>query len=277
MGQAVHSSAPAAKGGDAPSSSRVNLQAVSKVYETASGTPLTAVSDVDFQVDAGEIVSLLGPSGCGKTTLLNIVAGFEVASSGSVTVDDVEVEGPAPHRGVVFQEAALFPWLTCEDNVAFGPRARGMPRGEVASAVRSLLEVVGLDGFAGAYPRELSGGMRQRVAIARVLVNRPTLMLLDEPFGALDAQTRLQMQEYLVQIEELFPTTMILITHDIDEALYVSDRVAVMSARPGRIIEVLKIDTPRPRHRDFLTSTEFTNLKRRAIDLLNSDSASSEG
>ncbi|WP_332763272.1 ABC transporter ATP-binding protein [Pseudomonas koreensis] len=230
-----------------------------------------AVQDLDCQIEPGQFVCILGPSGCGKSTLLGALAGHLSASTGSLQVDGAAVSGPSPQRGMVFQHHTLFPWRTVRDNVAFGLKMRGMGKAERHGAADDILKLVGLDGFAERWPDQLSGGMQQRVEIARVLVNRPRLLLMDEPFGALDALTRLNMQELLLDIWTRIRTTVVFVTHDIDEALFLADRLLVMSARPGRIIEDLRLDFSRPRTSDLVTSAEFARLKRHCLDLLRHD------
>jgi len=246
----------------------ISVDRVRKSFRTRAGTPLLAVDEIDLRVEEGEIVALIGPSGCGKTTILNMLAGFEQPSQGEVLVDGRAVTRPSPERAVVFQEPALFPWLNVKENVLFGPKARGMDRQAARRRLDDLLSVMGLTEFGRAFPRELSGGMNQRVAIARALINDPKVLLLDEPFGALDAQTRLAMQQYLLEIHRVFRTTTVLVTHDVDEAIYVSDRVVVMSARPGRVLKTLRVDEPRPRKQQFLTQMNFAEAKREALTLL---------
>jgi NitT/TauT family transport system ATP-binding protein len=246
----------------------ISLTQVRKSYPTQAGSEVLAVEDITLTVESGAIVALIGPSGCGKTTVLNMLAGFEAPTDGTVMVDGRAVRGPAPERAVVFQEPALFPWLNVRDNILFGPRSRGTDPASARRALDRLLSVMRLVEFARAYPRELSGGMMQRVAIARALINEPKVLLLDEPFGALDAQTRLSMQRYLMGIQRVFGTTTVLVTHDVDEAIYVSDRVAIMTARPGRIWKTLAVEEPRPRSRAFLTQPGFASLKREALDAL---------
>ncbi|SDS97128.1 NitT/TauT family transport system ATP-binding protein [Pseudomonas sp. Z003-0.4C(8344-21)] len=230
-----------------------------------------AVQDLDCQIEPGQFVCILGPSGCGKSTLLGALAGHLKASTGSLRVDGAAVSGPSPQRGMVFQHHTLFPWRTVRDNVAFGLKMRGIGKVERHRAADDILKLVGLDGFAERWPDQLSGGMQQRVEIARVLVNRPRLLLMDEPFGALDALTRLNMQELLLDIWTRIRTTVVFVTHDIDEALFLADRLLVMSARPGRIIEDLRLDFPRPRTSELVTSAEFARLKRHCLDLLRHD------
>jgi NitT/TauT family transport system ATP-binding protein len=227
-----------------------------------------AVQDVSLSIAPGEFVCVLGPSGCGKSTLLGALAGHWTPSRGSIHVDGVPVAGPHPDRGLVFQQHTLFPWKKVLDNVAFGLKMQGVGRRERRDRARELLGLVGLAGFEDRYPIQLSGGMQQRVEIARVLINHPRVMLMDEPFGALDAQTRLKMQELLLDVWARVNTTIIFITHDIDEALFLADRILVMSPRPGRIIDEIRLDFARPRHPDVMTSNHFTRLKRHCLDLL---------
>jgi NitT/TauT family transport system ATP-binding protein len=237
----------------------VAFQNVSKIY--VGQKEVLALDDVSMSIKEGEFVALLGPSGCGKSTLLNLLAGFETATQGNLTFDGKPVTCPGPDRGVVFQEAALFPWLNVWENVVFGPRVQGLARADYERRALQLLNVVGLDAFADALPVQLSGGMRQRVGIARVLVMNPRALLMDEPFGALDAQTRLAMQQLLLDVWQTLGTTVLFVTHDIDEAILLSDRVCVMSARPGRIIRTIPINLPRPRSIASLTSPEFVAYK----------------
>jgi NitT/TauT family transport system ATP-binding protein len=227
-----------------------------------------AVQDVSLSIAPGEFVCVLGPSGCGKSTLLGALAGHWTPSRGSIHVDGAPVAGPHPDRGLVFQQHTLFPWKKVLDNVAFGLKMQGIGRRERRERARELLGLVGLAGFEDRYPIQLSGGMQQRVEIARVLINHPRVMLMDEPFGALDAQTRLKMQELLLDVWARVNTTIIFITHDIDEALFLADRILVMSPRPGRIIDEIHLDFERPRHPDVMTSNHFTRLKRHCLDLL---------
>ncbi|MEW6640510.1 MAG: ABC transporter ATP-binding protein [Pseudomonadota bacterium] len=227
-----------------------------------------ALSDFTVTIAPGELVCILGPSGCGKSTLLGAIAGHLPITTGRLTVDGHDVVGPSPDRGIVFQQHTLFPWNTVRDNVAFGPKMRGVGRIERHALADALLRQVGLAGFEGVYPAQLSGGMQQRVEIARVLINRPRVLLMDEPFGALDALTRARMHDILLQIWSEIPTTTVFVTHDIDEALFLGDRVLMLSPRPGRIIADVRLDFPRPRSRDLLTDMEFVRLKRHLIELL---------
>ncbi len=235
----------------------IDLAAVGKAY--AGG--VRALDRVDFTVAAGEFVALLGPSGCGKSTLLNLVAGFEPLTEGRLTFDGGGVSRPGPDRGVVFQEASLMPWLTVWDNVVFGPQVQKVPRSEYEPRAREMLRLMGLEQFHQALPVQLSGGMRQRVGIARALVMQPKALLMDEPFGALDAQTRLSMQELLLDVWQTLKTTVLFVTHDIDEAILLADRICVMTSRPGRITREIPVDLPRPRSIDTLTTAGFTRLK----------------
>jgi len=237
----------------------ITFQNVSKVYRGQK--EVRALDDVSLTIGDGEFVALLGPSGCGKSTLLNLLAGFESVTDGSLLFDGRQVARPGPDRGVVFQEAALFPWLSVWENVIFGPRVQGVPRAEYEGRARELIKLVGLEAFADALPVQLSGGMRQRVGIARVLVMNPRALLMDEPFGALDAQTRLAMQQLLLDVWQSLGTTVLFVTHDIDEAILLSDRICVMSARPGRIVRAIPIELPRPRSIASLTSPDFIAYK----------------
>jgi NitT/TauT family transport system ATP-binding protein len=226
------------------------------------------VQGLDCQIEPGQFVCILGPSGCGKSTLLGALAGHLQPRTGVLNVDGAPVSGPSPQRGMVFQQHTLFPWRTVRDNVAFGLKMRGIGKAERHRAADEILALVGLEGFAERWPDQLSGGMQQRVEIARVLVNRPRLLLMDEPFGALDALTRLNMQELLLDIWTRIRTTVVFVTHDIDEALFLADRLLVMSSRPGRIIEDLHLDFPRPRTTELVTSHAFSRLKRHCLELL---------
>lgn len=229
---------------------------------------LAVVEDFSLAIAKGEFVTLLGPSGCGKSTILNLVAGFARPTSGSIRVAGRPVDGPGPDRGVCFQQAALFPWLSLWDNVSFGPRAQGRFDADRCERARHILHEFGLAEFRDHLPSQLSGGMQQRAAIARLLVNDPDVLLMDEPFGALDAQTRLLMQNFLMKVQADFGCTILFITHDVDEALYMSDRVLVLSARPGRIVETIEIAAPRPRGEDYLLSGAFRTDKLRAFSTL---------
>jgi NitT/TauT family transport system ATP-binding protein len=242
---------------------------VSKSYAGARRqAECVAVQDVSLQVAAGQFVFLLGPSGCGKSTLLNMAAGFIKPTSGRILVDGAPIAGPGADRGVVFQEYALFPWYTVLENVALGPRSKGLPAALRQETAERFLAMVGLGEHRHKYPKELSGGMRQRAAIARTLANEPPIILMDEPFGALDAQTRRMMQELLLDIWTRVRTTVVFITHDIDEALFLADHILVMSPRPGRIIEKMRVPFARPRRADLVVEAGFVRLKHHCLDLL---------
>lgn len=238
---------------------KVTFEHVGKTFYGARD--VAALNDVTFTVEDGEFVALLGPSGCGKSTVLNLLAGFEIPTEGIIKIDEIAVTNPGPDRGVVFQEAALFPWLNVWQNVTFGPQVQGTPRDTFEPLSREMLRLVGLESFADSLPVQLSGGMRQRVGLARVLIMQPRALLMDEPFGALDAQTRLQMQQLLLDVWQSRRTSVLFVTHDIDEAILLADRVLVMSARPGRIARTIPIALSRPRSIDSLTSPEFMFYK----------------
>ncbi len=222
---------------------------------------LAVLGGIDLEASAGRVVAVLGPSGCGKSTLLRVLAGFEQPTAGQVLLDGRPVTGPSPARGMVAQAGGLFPWLTLRDNLAFGPRASRRPSAEVRAVVEDLLAATGLDGFADALPRQLSGGMRQRAAIAQVLANRPPVLLLDEPFGALDAQTRLRMHEWLVELLAERPTTTVLVTHDVEEALLLGDRLCLLSNRPARVVDEQPVPFGRSRDRALLADPAFVRMK----------------
>jgi NitT/TauT family transport system ATP-binding protein len=244
--------------------SKIEIARLSKTY--SANSPVVALSDINLTVASGEFVALLGPSGCGKSTLLNLIAGFEKPSSGTLTIDQASIQRPGPDRGVVFQEAALFPWLSVWENVVFGPKVNGVPRIEYETRANEMLRLVGLEDFRNHLPVQLSGGMRQRVGIARILTLGSKILLMDEPFGALDAQTRLSMQELLLSVWQKLKPTIIFVTHDIDEALFLADSVYVMSARPGRIEQKISVPIPRPRTLEDTSSEIFRSLR---LDLLN--------
>lgn len=251
-----------------PTKGRVEINDVTVAFP--GGT--TAVSDATLHVEPGEFVCLLGPSGCGKSTLMNCVAGFVHPTQGQVMLDEEIVEKPGQDRGMVFQHHSLFPWKTVKDNVAFGPLMAGKSRTEAESVARTLINMVGLSKYEKRYPAVLSGGMKQRVGIARALANYPNVLLMDEPFGALDAQTRAMMQENLLQIWGEFGITVIFVTHDIDEAVFLADRVVIMSASPGKLIADLKVDLERPRIPDMMTSNAFNQVKKQCIDIIREES-----
>jgi NitT/TauT family transport system ATP-binding protein len=227
----------------------IAIERLSKTFESARGTSHLALSDIALDVGEGEFVSILGPSGCGKSTLLYIVGGFVAPSSGAVRVGGKPVTGPGPDRGPVFQEFALFPWKTVLGNVMYGLLEQGAPRAMAETRARALIDMVHLRGYENFYPKELSGGMKQRVAIARTLAYGPSILLMDEPFGALDAHTRTGMQNELLEIWERDRKTVMFVTHSVEEAVFLSDRVVVLTRAPGRIKRIIDIDLPRPRRR----------------------------
>jgi NitT/TauT family transport system ATP-binding protein len=231
-----------------------------------------AIQEVDLEIAPRSFTAVLGPSGCGKSTLLNLVAGFEAPTLGSVLCGGSTVLGPSPKRAVVFQEPALFPWYSVYGNVVFGPRAQGKRPDDYSRRAEQIIEQVGLKGFASHYPAELSGGMKQRVGIARVLVMEPEVLLMDEPFGSLDAQTRTLMQELLLSVWERHQQTVLFITHDIEEALLLADTVYVMTARPGRIKKRIPVELSRPRTIEVTTSPVFNELKREVLALIRDES-----
>jgi len=231
-----------------------------------------AVETTSIHIKPGEFVCILGPSGCGKSTLLNAIAGYVRPTTGAVLVDETEVKAPGPDRGMVFQQYSLLPWKTVYENVAFGPKMAGHSRTEAGSTANTFLGLVGLKKFGSRYPSELSGGMQQRVGIARALANYPSVLLMDEPFGALDAQTRLMMQESLLDIWRKFGTTVVFVTHDVDEAVFLADRVLIMSAAPGRIMEDVQIKLPRPRSTDMATHADYIQARQFCLDTIKSES-----
>jgi NitT/TauT family transport system ATP-binding protein len=240
-------------------------QNVGKIWSSPGGLSVTALKDIDLTVQQGEFVAILGPSGCGKSTLLELIAGLEPLSFGRVTFDGKPVTGPEPGVVMVFQEHSLFPWLSVRDNVGFGLAMKGVPKGERETRVTKLLERVRLAKFARHHPHQLSGGMKQRVAIARALVESPDFIMMDEPFAALDFQTRVLMQHFLLEVWTEFRPTIIFVTHHIDEAVLLADRVVVMSAGPGRIIDEVRIELPRPRR---MTDAGFNDYRARLTELL---------
>jgi NitT/TauT family transport system ATP-binding protein len=246
---------------------KLEVRQVSKSF-LSQGKPLTVLQEIDLQLYSREFVCLVGSSGCGKSTLLNIIAGLVPPSSGQVLVDDQPVMGPGSDRGMVFQSYTLYPWLTVAQNIAFGLQLQNMPKAEQRQRVAYFLEVVGLTQFAKAYPKQLSGGMKQRVAIARALANQPEVLLLDEPFGALDAQTKEQMQQFLLDIWRQTHTTILMITHDVEEAIFLSQRIYVMSARPGQIKQEMQIRLEGDRELEIKLTPEFTDIKRQVISVL---------
>jgi NitT/TauT family transport system ATP-binding protein len=248
----------------------VRVDNLSIFFDTPNGQ-IVAVDRVSFKITPGEFVSIVGPSGCGKSTILNLLAGLEVPSEGEVLIGGAPVEGPRPDVGMVFQQPHLFPWKSVRKNIAHGPRAKGKSAVESRKIADGLIEMIGLTRFADAYPHMLSGGMQQRVAIARALANQPSVLLMDEPFGALDAQTRVVMQDNLLELRSRINATIVFVTHDIDEAIVLSDRVLIMSAGPGRILRDLAISLPRPRSNAILTDPTFLALKKDCLDLIRAE------
>ena len=244
----------------------IEIRNVSKRFEL-QGRTIDALSNASLTIRKGEFITLIGASGCGKSTLLRIIAGFEKPTSGEALMWSKPIDGPDPSRGMVFQDYALFPWLTVRDNIAFGPTSRGVPKAQARETVQRFIDMVGLGRFADAYPHQLSGGMRQRVAIARVLANDAEVVLMDEPFGALDAMTRERLQEELLDIWRSTKLTVVFVTHAIEEAIYLADRVVVMSPGPGRIDSDNPMALPRPRD---VASPEFNEVRRTMSGLLHS-------
>jgi NitT/TauT family transport system ATP-binding protein/sulfonate transport system ATP-binding protein len=248
----------------------LRVESVSKQFPSKTG-PVTALEPSSLTMHATELVSIVGPSGCGKSTLLHIVGGLIQPSGGTVFLNDVPVTEPGADRGMVFQAYTLFPWLTVRQNVQFGPKLRGVKKAERKALADHFLDAVGLHGFRDHYPKQLSGGMRQRVAIARALANSPRILLMDEPFGALDAQTRTVMQDLLLTIRQREKTTILFITHDIDEAVYLSDRIFVMTARPGRFKAEIAVPFGLDRDESLRTSPEFLDLRNQVYRLLHAE------
>lgn len=246
---------------------QILARGVNKIFgkEPAS---VTALKDIDLEIGAGEFVCLLGPSGCGKSTLLNAIAGFSLPTTGTLEVSGKAVAAPGPDRGMVFQEYALFPWMTVERNIAFGLEIRGLGKQQIAETVNQLLDLLGLKEFRQRFPKDLSGGMRQRVAIARVLALDPPIMLMDEPFGALDALTRRSLQDELLRIWQAVGKTIVFVTHSIEEAIYLGSRVVILTYRPGTIKKDIRIELPYPRDTN---SVEFNEIKRELAQIVHAE------
>lgn len=242
----------------------IEISSVSRTYVRTDENEVEALKNISLSVRKGEFLSIIGPSGCGKTTLLRLIAGLDRPEAGKITLEGREITAPGPQRGYVFQQGSLFPWLTVEKNIASGLKARGVYQ-EHKGDVAHFIDLIGLNGFEKSYPHQISGGMAQRVAIARALINRPAALLLDEPMGALDAFTRADLQDKLLELWEKNGTTMILVTHDVDEAVYLSDRIVIMTPRPGQISEILDVGLSRPRNRG---TEEFMALRGKILQKL---------
>ncbi|MEG7358858.1 ABC transporter ATP-binding protein [Pseudomonas citronellolis] len=260
--------APAAQGAQP---ARLRVDQVSLRYRPPEGGTFAALEKVSFEVPDQQFAVIVGPSGCGKSSLLYLTAGLSEPTEGDIYVGGQRVDGPGADRGMVFQSYTLFPWLTVRENVEFGLKRRGLPAAERKEIVDYYLNEVGLANFAGNYPKQLSGGMMQRVAIARALANDPQILLMDEPFGALDSQTRMQMQKLLLRVWDHSKKTVVFVTHDIDEAILLGDRVYVMGARPGRIKRILDVPIERPRSLDMVMDRQFIEMKREILGLLHDD------
>lgn len=247
---------------------KIVFSKVDKIFASPSrsGKEVPALLGLDLSIRRSEIVSIVGPTGCGKSTAMNMVAGFDTPTNGELLLDGTEILKPGPDRAVVFQHAALFPWMTVFENIVFGVKSLGMPKEEYQAAAAKFIKAVGLGGFEKHYPYQISGGMQQRVQIARALISNPEVLLMDEPFGALDYQTRILMQQLLLELWAEFRPTILFITHDVTEAIFISDRVIVMGARPGRVKLEVAVNEPKPRSLDFLTSELFTGLEHQILD-----------
>lgn len=242
----------------------IEIESVDRTYLDTNDNTIEALKGIHLSIRKGEFISIIGPSGCGKTTLLRLIAGLDRPEAGTITLEGKEITAPDPQRGYVFQQGSLFPWLTVKKNIAAGLKARGVYEAQKKD-VAKYIDLIGLNGFENAYPHQISGGMAQRVAIARALINRPDALLLDEPMGALDSFTRADLQDKLLELWKGDGTTMILVTHDVDEAIYLSDRIVIMTPRPGTISEILDVHLSRPRQRG---EAEFMELRRSILEKL---------
>jgi NitT/TauT family transport system ATP-binding protein/sulfonate transport system ATP-binding protein len=244
----------------------LKLEHIDRTYidgdDPAQATVVEALKDINLEIRRGEFISIIGSSGCGKTTLLRLIGGLDHPQGGQVLLDGVPITGPDPRRGYVFQQGSLFPWLTVEQNIAAGLKARHVYR-EEKDKIPEFIHMIGLDGFEKSFPHQISGGMAQRVAIARALINDPEVLLMDEPMGALDSFTRADLQDKLLEIRAAHDATMVLVTHDVDEAIYLSDRIVIMTPRPGKISEIMEVNLSHPRDRGGVS---FTNLRREILD-----------
>ncbi len=250
----------------------LRLEHLTKEFVTTGGEQIVALEDINLDVRDKEFICILGPSGCGKTTLLRIIGGLDRATGGKALLNGVAIQGPDPKTAMIFQEYSLYPWRTVMENIMLGLEIRGVPRESRIATAHQYLKMVGLEGFERTYPYELSGGMRQRVAVARALAVEPEILLMDEPFGALDAQTRNRMQLELLRIWEMTQKTVLFVTHSVDEAVFLADRIVVLTRRPGRIKEVVEVPQEHPRER---TAQEFISIRRHVLDLIAEESASS--
>jgi NitT/TauT family transport system ATP-binding protein len=248
----------------------LEVKSLSRRFAGEQGEVVTALDDISFRAHRRELICVIGPSGCGKSTLIRILAGLDEPSDGDMLLDGSSVRGPGPDRGMVFQGYTLFPWRTVLQNVMFGLEVRGRDRGTAEAEAREWVDIVGLRRFVNAYPYQLSGGMKQRVAIARALANRPRILLMDEPFAALDAQTRAQMQSYLLDLWKQIDVTIAFVTHDLEEAVYLADRIVVLGAHPGHIQEIIEVPVPRPRSREQMVSPLFIATKKHLESLIHS-------
>lgn len=253
----------------------MEVKGLTKEFSTRNGT-VTALKDINLSIHKREFVCVIGPSGCGKSTLIRILAGLETATSGEILLDGEGVTKPGPERGMVFQGYTLFPWLTVKQNIMFGLIEGGMSKNSAEAEARQWTNLIGLSAFENHYPNQLSGGMKQRVAIARALANQPKILLMDEPFGALDAQTRARMQAYLMEIWKNIDITILFITHDLDEAVYLADRILVLKANPGEVQELIEVPVPQPRNPDQFLSPEFLATKQHIEQLIHPPSESEE-
>ncbi|GHU41537.1 ABC transporter ATP-binding protein [Clostridia bacterium] len=255
-----------------PKDAILEIEHVNRTYYDTDGNTVEALKDVSLSVRRGEFISLIGSSGCGKTTLLRLIAGLDHPEAGTLRLNGTEINGTDPQRGYVFQQGSLFPWLTIYQNIASGLKARHVYK-EQKAEVAKYIELIGLNGFEKVFPHQISGGMAQRVAIARALINKPEALLLDEPMGALDSFTRADIQDKLLELWRLYQTTMILVTHDVDEAIYLSDRIVIMTPRPGKISEILEVKLSHPRDRG---GEEFLAIRKKILEKLHLANASQE-
>ena len=242
--------------------SSISIRHVRRIYKDSDGNMVEALKNVSLDIKPGEFISIIGPSGCGKTTLLRLIAGLDKPQEGKLYIDDTPITGADPSRGYVFQQGSLFPWLSVRNNIAYGLKARRLYH-KKKDNISNYIDLVGLKGFEKSFPHQISGGMAQRVAIARALINEPKALLLDEPMGALDSFTRADLQDKILQLWKRDGTTMVLVTHDIDEAIYLSDRIVIMTPRPGKISKIIDVDLPRPRQRG---SVAFLEMRRQILE-----------